>query len=76
MFVKKVSFYDFEKLYLDKNESTDSQSALIVSTCIRLGENGDELLPYDVACNLHPSLGISLVNAVHEVNKNSDEVKK
>lgn len=24
VFVKRVSFYDFEKLYIDKNESNDS----------------------------------------------------
>lgn len=49
---------------------------MIITTCVRLGETGDEQIPYDVACSLHPSLGISLVNAVHEVNKNSDEEKK
>lgn len=76
VFVKKVSFYDFEKIYVNPSNEFDSQSAALIAACIRLGEKGDEMLPYDVACQLHPSLGISLVTAINEVNKNTGEEKK
>ena len=51
-------------------------NAMIISACVRLGENADEKLSYHDAIDLEPSLGMAMHKACNEVNGLGDEAKK
>lgn len=45
-----------------------SQSARMISNCIRLGANAKERLTYDQAFELDPTLAFALIGAINRVN--------
>lgn len=51
-----------------KTSDGRSQSARMISNCIRLGEKGQERLTYDQAFVLDPALAFALIGAINRVN--------
>jgi hypothetical protein len=45
-----------------------SINAALIATAIRLGDEGEETMPYETACSLKPSLAQAFIEAVHKVN--------
>lgn len=67
--VKRQPFGALERIAtMDENKS---KAAQIISDCVRLGEDGKEIISYDRAFNLHPGLAAALLTAVNEVNAGS-----
>lgn len=67
IFVMPQSFGMIEKL-LSASDSEQSRNAKYISTCVTLGENGEEAISYEDAYRLNPGLGWAILAAVHEVN--------
>ncbi|AZE65662.1 phage tail assembly chaperone family protein, TAC [Pseudomonas synxantha] len=67
IFVMPQSFGMIEKLF-SANEPQESRNAKYISTCVTLGENGEEAISYEDAYRLNPGLGWAILAAVHEVN--------
>lgn len=51
-----------------KTSDGRSQSARMISNCIRLGDDGKERLTYDDAFGLDPTLAFCLIAAINRVN--------
>jgi hypothetical protein len=66
--IRRIAFGDWERMFMVDDKDKRSRSATMLSECIRLGENGDEPLPYKDAYQLEPSLAAALIEAVNEVN--------
>lgn len=74
-YVRRQTFYDVENLYISGNQAAQakdqkdrrSTSAQLISQCLRLGKNGEQVMEYADACLLEPSLAMLFVNAIHEV---------
>ncbi|MBW9244199.1 phage tail assembly chaperone family protein, TAC [Pseudomonas paracarnis] len=67
IFVMPQSFGMIEKLF-SASDSEQSRNAKYISTCVTLGENGEEAISYEDAYRLNPGLGWAILAAVHEVN--------
>lgn len=65
--VMPQSFGMIEHLF-SSSESEQSRNAKYISTCVTLGPNGEEVIPYEDAYRLDPGLGWAILGAVHEVN--------
>src|SRR5690625_79102 len=72
-FVRRAPFGAIDRVVsqLDK-----SQSAGIISECIRLGDEGEETLTYEQAYALDSRLAAIFAEAVTEVNRLNDELPK
>lgn len=68
VWVRRLSFGTIDRLS-KSDEGDRSRNAELIAASIRLGENAEEALPYDVAFSLHTSLAIELVKIVGEVNR-------
>lgn len=72
--VKRMSTASFDRVFgMASNDSDRSQLAAIIAECIRLGEEGEERIPYSEACTLEPSLAILFANTAREVQ---DDLRK
>lgn len=68
VFITRLSFGMIDRL--SKVNSADrSSNAELIAASVRLGEDAEERMPYDIAFSLHPSLALELVRAIGEVNK-------
>lgn len=68
VWVRRLSFGSIDRL--SKTDDSDrSRNAELIAASIRLGENAEEALPYDVAFSLHTTLAIELVRVIGEVNR-------
>lgn len=66
IFVKKQSFGSIEVIY--GNETDKSKMSKYISESVRLGDEGQDAIPYDQAMLLDPGLGAVFIKAVNEVN--------
>lgn len=73
IFVKKISFGDLKRAYAGND--IESQSRLL-ALCVRLGEEGEEVLTYEKAYSLEGSLGLALIEAVNKVIGVADKEPK
>lgn len=64
-FVRRVSFSDYETL-ADASREGKQRSAMI-HACIRLGEDGSEVIPMELVDALSVELGTVFVLAIHDV---------
>lgn len=66
--VLRLSFGVIDRL--SRTDDADrSRNAELIAASIRLGENAEEIIPYDVAYSLQMSLALELVRAIGEVNR-------
>lgn len=65
--IRRHAFGVMEAMFAG-GEAERFKNARYLAASVMLGENGAEELPFDDAVNLHPGLGILLLNAVNEVN--------
>jgi hypothetical protein len=65
--IRRHAFGVMETMFAG-GEAERFKNARYLAASVMLGENGTEELPFDDAVNLHPGLGILLLNAVNEVN--------
>jgi hypothetical protein len=66
IFVKKQSFGSIEVIY--GNETDKSKMSKYISESVRLGDKGQDEIPYEQAMLLDPGLGAVFIQAVNEVN--------
>lgn len=75
VFIKlEPSAYDFEFIHLNKKENSPV-IARRVARMIRLGENGEEEIPYETALTMQPSLLVALCLAINDVEKEKKGAK-
>lgn len=67
VFVKKLSFGDYERLFLSESDDR-SRMARVLSETVKLGDEGKDDLTYKDAYQLEPSLARALIDAVNGVN--------
>lgn len=65
--VKKMNIGEFETLFLGDTEER-ARTAKAISVCVRLGEDGKEVIPFEKAYKLNPSLAGAMFHALNEVN--------
>lgn len=65
--VVRLGIGDYEKA-VESKEGDRSHMAHIISSFVRLGDNGAEKISYTDAYRLTPSLGGAMVQAFNEVN--------
>lgn len=65
IFVKRPSFGDVERIFVGGDDK--SRSAAMISACVRMGDNGEELITYDQAYQLAPSLAALFSEAIKDV---------
>jgi len=68
--IKKLSAGAIERLYADPRRKR-SVGALFISEVLLLGENADQVMPFDSADQLDPSLANVLLDAIDVVNPRS-----
>lgn len=68
VWVTRLSFGVIDRMGYAR-QSKRSQNAELIAASIRLGENAEEVIPYEVAYSLDPALALELVRAAGEVNK-------
>lgn len=66
--VRRLSLGTHERIFLDGEPDEDSRSAKLISSAIRLGEDGKEELSYVDAYQLHRNLANAMLNAIADVN--------
>src|SRR5690625_65470 len=64
VFVRRVSFGVLERAGQEAN-----RASALIAACVCFGKDGEEVMSYDEACALDPSLATQLVEAVNRVNK-------
>lgn len=67
VFVKKLGVADYESLFVGGAQSR-SHSAMAIHVGIRLGEKGDEVIPYELAMRMDKGLASALMDVFNEVN--------
>lgn len=69
--ILRHSYGAMERMVLGEGER--SKGALLVSSCVRFGADGEEAMSYEEAYQLDPGLAAVLMKAINEVNaaKNS-----
>ena len=67
VYVKKLSFGDYERLFLSESDDR-SRMARVLAETVKLGDEGKEDLSYEDAYQLEPSLARALIDAVNGVN--------
>lgn len=65
--VRRHAFGVMEAMFAG-GEAERFKTARYLSASVMLGEEGTEELPFDDAVNLHPALGLVLLDAVKSVN--------
>ena len=68
VWVTRLSFGAIDRMGYAR-QSKRSQNAELIAACIRLGENAEEAIPYEVAYSLDEALAVELLRAASEVNK-------
>ena len=70
-FVRRVSYMDFKSALSGGSESMASvkldPDCLLICACIRLGDDGEELLEYSDAESLEPALFKLFIEAINDV---------
>lgn len=69
--VRRMSVGDHEKyakLAAASGDDERSIAAVIISNSITVGPNGEEVIPYRMAYQLHTAVANAMVDAVNEVN--------
>lgn len=67
--VRRLSFGEFERIYVDPKDKERSRTAALISACVLLGDKADEPITYKDAYQLEPTLASALVNAITEVSR-------
>ena len=74
-FKRELSAADFEFIY----KARDDESSIMVrrvSRLVRLGENGEEAIPYETADQFHTGLLLAFVTAINQVEKENTPKEK
>lgn len=67
--VRRLSIGIHEAIWLDgPGGANSSKTSRLLAEAIRLGENGEEKMTYELAYSLHPKIALAMSNAVSEVN--------
>lgn len=66
IFVRRSSFGIIDSLI---GSDDRSQRSMLIAQAIRLGDHGEEAIPYEKAYGLEPSLANAMMEAFIEVNK-------
>lgn len=89
--VRRLAYIDQERIFvmsgmLDEIEDDEdgpkaakpakSANAALIATAVRFGDSGEEDLSYEMACNLHHSLAMTLIRAINKVNPPPPNKKK
>lgn len=68
-FVLRQSFAGVERIWKEQ-ESQDktgrSANAALISQTVRLGSKGQQVISYEDACRLHPTLALVFINGINE----------
>lgn len=76
IFVKVPTVAEVNNLYSDENKSKIYPASMI-STCLRLGEKGEERVSYEKALQLDPSLSSKLFSVIMDlITVDGEGVKK
>ena len=67
--VRRLSFGEFERIYVDPKDKERSRTAALISASVLLGEKADEPITYKDAFQLEPTLASALVAAITEVSR-------
>lgn len=67
--IRRLSFGEFERIYVDPKDKERSRTAALISACVLFGEKADEPITYKDAYQLEPSLASALVAAITEVTR-------
>jgi hypothetical protein len=67
--VRRLSFGEYERLYIDPKDKERSRTAGLIAASILLGEKGDEPMTYKDAFQLDTSLAQALIAAIREVSR-------
>lgn len=65
--VRRLSFGEFERIYVDPKDKERSRTAALIAASVLLGEKADEPMTYKDAFQLEPSLASAMVTAITEV---------
>lgn len=75
--IRRLPYGDIERLLVTGFKEPDrSQTAQMISEAVRLGEDGEEVIPYIEAYRLDPALARALAAAVGEVNGTGEKLPK
>lgn len=74
VFIKRSRYGAIERIQKNDDEAR-SRISEIISQSIFLGEKGQEVLTYEDAYNLAPTLATAFIIAIHEVNGTSSNPK-
>ena len=67
--IKKFSAGAIERLWADSGKAKDqSSSAYLISKAVFLGDEGEQMLGYDDAFQLDPTLAEALIETIDKVN--------
>jgi hypothetical protein len=70
VFVVRQSFGIISEIMRgDQANEGYSKTAALIASCIRLGDDGTEVMEYDEAYQLQPSLAWEFLGVINEVNK-------
>lgn len=67
--IRRLSFGEFERIYIDPKDKDRSRTASLIAASVLLGEKADEPLTYKDAFQLEPKLASALVKAINEVGR-------
>lgn len=68
-FVLRQSFSSVEKIWKEQenqDKTGRSANASLISTVVRLGEDGKQVISYEDACRLDPTLALVFINGINE----------
>jgi hypothetical protein len=66
VFVLRTTFGNVEKMWTSGDDK--SKSAILITECLRFGEDAQERLTYEQALSLQPGLAAALMEAYNSVN--------
>jgi len=76
VYVRRQSFGEVQKLFAKPDgEEARAFAAQYIATSLILGEKKDEVLTYEAAYNLNPSLAKLFTDAINEVNAKASAAK-
>jgi hypothetical protein len=65
--IVRQSYGEIERA-VNASEKDKSQGAMLISLCIRFGDDAKESLTYEQAYNLYPPFAFALIEAINEAN--------
>lgn len=68
VWVRQLSIGEHERIFTGTGQEGKSRAAIMISECIRLGDEGTERLSQEHAYQLHPAIANALVAVIVEVN--------